>query len=67
MEKQTADGWQSYLPYGQRVAHYFRMEDKGTSLCGRVGFFNSETELGRGSNDCAACTKKLDKLEGARS
>lgn len=67
MEKVEIDGWQEFVPYKQRVAHYFRGDTLATSLCGRVSWFRGSVVLGgvnapAGTKDCAACTRKVTKI-----
>lgn len=63
-EKLT-EGWQDEKHPSQRVYHYIR----GTfSLCGSLGFYRGDlvpdVSEKRGSKDCKACIRKLDKPKG---
>jgi hypothetical protein len=57
------EGWGVIRP-GDRKAHYYRGM---TSLCRRVGFYTGPLdldELASSKDDCAACTKALDREKG---
>lgn len=60
--RKLEDGWR--FPYASQKAHYF---EGITSLCGKWMFLG-ETQAGADAppspDDCAACRRKLDKLNG---